>query len=260
MTNPRLFSPKLARLSSMVGAMLSAGLLGMWPMMAIAQEYIPPVEGLPGRRQGGGTRGDCLQSNASLVALMPDSNFGQTLDDYPTFYWYVPAITAEAAEFVLLDENDNEVYIAEYQLTNQSGIISLSLPDRAGLPPLEVGETYHWYFSIICDRLDRSGDLFTEGWVRHISDASLEQQAREQPPLQQATLYAEAGIWHDALTLLAELRRDRPTDTQIEQSWTTLLNSVDLGDLSHHPFVELNESSEEILDVDTPPTGGEPAP
>jgi hypothetical protein len=249
MTHPHLFYPAFARLSRKVVVALSVGLLGLWPIMAIAQEYVPPVEGLPGRRQGGGTRGDCLPSDASLIALMPNSNFGQTLEDYPTFYWYVPEVAAEAAEFVLLDENDNEIYIAEYQLSNQSGIISLSLPATAGLPPLEVGQDYHWYFSLICDRLDRSGDLFTEGWVRRISDPSLAQQASQLSALDQATLYAESGIWYEALDILAGLRRDRPTDPQVSQGWTTLLNSVGLGELIDQPFIELNASSEEVVSV-----------
>ncbi|HHP7246143.1 MAG TPA: DUF928 domain-containing protein [Elainellaceae cyanobacterium] len=248
LNQPQVYS--LFRVISRVAAVsLSATLLicGL-PTAVFAQEYVPPVEGLPGRRQGGGTRGDCLRGDAPLVALMPDSNFGQTLDSYPTFYWYVPDIAAEAAEFVLLDQQDNEIYVAEFQLANRAGIISISLPEMAGLPPLELGENYHWYFSLICDRLDRSGDLFTEGWVRRIEDPALVQEITGLPERDRATRYAEAGIWHEALDTLAQLRRSQPNMPNAVDGWETLLNSVGLGNYADEPFVELTEESSFVGD------------
>jgi hypothetical protein len=223
---------------------LSVGLWGSGvPVAVFAQEYVPPVEGLPGRRQGGGTRGDCLHGDAPLIALMPDTNFGQTLDEYPTFYWYIPDVPAEGAEFVLLDEQDNEVYVADYQLSGQPGLIRLSLPDQAGLPPLEVGQNYRWYFSLICDRLDRSGDLFTEGWVRRIEDPDLTEQAADLSEGDRAVLYAESGIWYDTLNILAQMRRAQPDSLAIHESWSIFLDSVGLTDYVDEPFIDLVEEA-----------------
>ncbi len=220
---------------------LSSGIaLSALPLMAIAQSYNPPNVGLPGRREGGGTRGECSAVDKTLTALMPDNNFGYTLDEYPTFYWYVPQIGAEAAEFVLLDENNNEVYLTTFQIADRPGLISLSLPDNAGFPPLEPGKNYHWYFSLICDFNDRSGDLFTDGWVQRITPdpgSELDTRLSTSPADTLAEVYAAAGIWFNALDLLAQSQINDPDNLEAEDKWSNFLDSVGLSSLVEEPFV-----------------------
>jgi hypothetical protein len=222
-----------------VSLMLSVGVwLAALPTVTLAQEYIPPERGLPGRREGGGTRGDCLSSYQRLTALMPVTNFGKTIAEYPTFFWYIPDVQPEAAEFVLLDENDNELYRTRFQVTGDSGVISLSLPENAGMPPLEVGKDYHWYFSLVCDEVDRSGDPYTEGWIQRVEpDADLVAQLETVAERDRPAVYAAAGIWHDALASLAELRRANPQSASLVRSWKTLLASVELANVADQPFV-----------------------
>lgn len=228
---------------SLTVALLSLGLatgigLGGFPLQAIAQEYVPPLRGVPGRREGGGTRGGCPSTQPSLTALMPDSNFGTTLSAYPSFLWYVPGLESQQAEFVLLDENDEVVYETAFQMTSSAGIVSLSLPATANIPPLQVGKDYHWYFSLICDPLDRSGDLYTEGWIQRIeADADLMARLEAAPVGDRPTIYAESGIWYDAVASLATLRRTQPGNSGFAMGWQTLLRSVDLGSLDNQPLV-----------------------
>lgn len=249
----------------------SAGTLwtGLAPM-ALAQ-YNPPADlGLPSRREPGGTRGACpaalpvsnisgldisslpvslpaesapdtpnvsavsttANQDLSLTPLMPqDTHFGQTISPYPTFYWYVPEVTAQAAEFVLMDEDDEEVYTVKFQLqpTDQGGLIRLSLPEGAGLAPLEIGQNYHWYFSLICDEFDRGTDIFTDGWVRRVAEPGV--------PLVTANDYAQAGIWFEALEILAEEQR-LETDGILNPEWLSLLESVGLGDFVDVAFLQ----------------------
>jgi hypothetical protein len=224
--------------------MVSIGIgLAALPTVALAQEYIPPQRGLPGRREGGGTRGDCLSSRQRLTALMPDTNFGKTIAEYPTFFWYIPDVQPEAAEFVLLDENDNELYRTSFRVTGDSGVISLSLPENAGMPPLEVGKDYHWYFSLVCDEIDRSGDAYTEGWIQRVApDAALVARLETAAASDRPAIYAAAGIWHDALTSLADLRRAHPQNSSFVRGWRTLLNSVELANVADQPFVPCCEA------------------
>ena len=221
-------------------ALASGVALSVVPLRAIAQSYIPPDVGLPGRREGGGTRGECAAVDKTLTALMPQNNFGYTLNEYPTFYWYVPQIGAEAAEFVLLDENNNEIYLTTFQIADSPGLISLSLPDTAGLPPLEEGQNYHWYFSLICDFNDRSGDLFTDGWIQRTTitpGSSLDTRLSTAPEDTHAEIYAEEGIWFNALDLLFQDWINDSGNVQTQDKWSTFLNSVGLNAIVDEPFV-----------------------
>lgn len=222
-----------------VHLLLSVLLLGggLAPI-AQAQEYVPPDRGAPGRREGGGTRGNCLRGNPPLIALVPVTNFGTTLKAQPTFYWHVPTTTTPLAEFVLLDADDNEVYRTTFDLNGNSGIIELALEDQADAPTLEVGQDYHWYFSLICDPGDRSGDIFAEGWIQRIAaPASLTSRLAATPENDRATVYAEAGIWYDALSSLAALRQTQPRNPTISTQWATLLRSVGLDTIAEQPFL-----------------------
>jgi hypothetical protein len=173
-----------------------------------------------------------------LVALIPDTNYGTTLEAYPTFYWSVPQMPPGGAEFVLLDANDEEVYQAVLQLSGNPGIVSLAVPNDGSVPALEPGKDYHWYFSLICDARDRSGDIFAEGWIQRINPpAGLVNQLTVAPEGDRPAILAGAGIWYDALTTLATLRQAKPDDPQLTTKWTTLLRSVGLENLASQPLV-----------------------
>ncbi|MCU0565031.1 MAG: DUF928 domain-containing protein [Oculatellaceae cyanobacterium Prado106] len=223
-------------------------LLGSFPLEALAQRFVPRDRGLPGRREGGATRGDCVAVQAtspdqlSLTALIPDKNLGLTTSTTPTLFWYVPENSANAAEFILMDDQDNEIYKARFQITGEAGIISLSLPEEAGLPPLQVGKDYHWSFSLMCatqDTPDNSGIIFTEGWIQRIEpDAALQQRLASATLEERPSIYAEAGIWQEAIASLATLRRTQPDNTAITARWGTLLESIGLGNLAAQPLMQ----------------------
>jgi hypothetical protein len=223
--------------------------LGSFPIAALAQQYVPRDRGLPGRREGGGTRGDCLRSASAnptrpttLTALMPDKNLGLTTSDTPTLFWYVPENAASAAEFILMDENDSEVYKARFRVTGEAGIISLSLPEEAGLPPLAVGKDYHWSFALICstqETSDNSGIIYTEGWIQRIEpDAQLQARLASAAEPDRAAIYAEAGIWQDAIASLAAQRRTQPTNAEVTTRWNKLMESVGLTTISNQPLMQ----------------------
>lgn len=228
-------------------ALISGTLLGGLPLTALAQTYTPPSDiGLPGRREGGGTRG-CWRSNTiaatndRLTALAPAQNFGYTLSDYPTFFVYVPQFYAEnavASQFILSDENDNELYRATFQTTRTSGIISLSLPANANLPPLELGKNYHWSFALVCDADDPSADVVVDSWIQRVEPtASLTSQLQQASLEQRPSIYAQQGIWYDAINSLATLRSRSGGPVPASQ-WVNLLNSVGLVHITRETSIE----------------------
>ncbi|WNZ23512.1 DUF928 domain-containing protein [Leptolyngbya sp. NK1-12] len=213
-----------------------AGSVPALASLSLAQEFEPPDRGLPGRREGGGTRGECLVQQPALTALMPNTNLGLTVAEHPSFFWYIPQNGAAAGEFVLLDQTNAEVYKTIVPVS-QAGVVSVSLPADGSVPALEVGQSYRWYFSLICDPLDRSADVFTSGWIKRVEPSpSLTQKLAAATAEEQPKIYAEAGIWYEALSTLVQLRQAQPQNPALVSQWQTLLASVGLEQIADQPL------------------------
>ncbi|MDX2215153.1 MAG: DUF928 domain-containing protein [Oculatellaceae cyanobacterium bins.114] len=165
-----------------------------------------------------------------------------TVSSHPTFLVYIPQYpTIQQAEFSVYSEASTEAeifYYTRFNLPSQAGIIGITLPPEA--PALEVGKTYTWYLTLICDENDRSTDIGVEGRVqRETFDAELSRQIERTSPRDRPLLYARAGIWYDAVATLAQLRLENPTDPAIATDWLRLLNSVDLERLAQQPILTI---------------------
>jgi hypothetical protein len=133
---------------------------------------------------------------------------------------------------VLIDEDGQEVYFNSFNLPETPSIVSLTLPDQTNL---KVGKEYLWYFSVVCDERDRSGDVWIQGRLdRTQLSNSIERRIRQLTPLEQAKVYAEYRIWHETLALIEQLRSDQP------EQWEELLSSVDLEFLIYENVQPIN--------------------
>ncbi|GAB4205781.1 MAG: hypothetical protein Fur006_62240 [Coleofasciculaceae cyanobacterium] len=198
----------------------------------------PRGRGISINRQGGATRGsECLQGKSILTALVPASGVGATAAPYPTIFWYMPKSAAPEMELVLENDQEQQIYSAQYSLAKSSdgtvqgtpGVMSLALPAYANLPPLEIGQDYYWKLAVICDSQDRSSDVTIGGGIVRVKpSSSLAQNIQRATPQERVALYANDGLWYETLETLVKLRRERPNDTDLTQAWNKLLNSVDL--------------------------------
>jgi len=225
--------------------LLGGLLLSAIPMPAEAQ-FIPPDRGMPGRREGGGTRGcwgvdPATMNRSSLTALAPAQNFGYTLDAYPSFFVYIPpsfADTAVAATFTLQDAEDNLIYEANYQVSNRSGIIRIDLPHQANLQPLTVGQDYNWSFTLVCNQEDPSANLVVDSWIQRIEPTTqLQTDLDAADAGGDVEVLASQGIWYNTLTQLAAVEDGGDRQTVLSQ-WQTLLNSVNLTTLAEELNVD----------------------
>ncbi len=215
----------------------------------------PPDRSAPtGRSQGGASRGECPEVSKPLTVLVPatqktlgekhgshsastawESVWGLTVAESPTLWFYVPySLTAKLPiEFVLQDDKDNYVYKTTFTASQtQPGIVKLRLPSTVA--PLEIGKMYHWYFIIDCDP---DAPPLVEGWVQRIAPPpTLTSQLQKATPRERIALYAANGIWHDALTSLAELRSANPQDATLTADWVSLLESVGLDAIAREPM------------------------
>lgn len=211
------------------------------------RSYQPPVDlTAPERRQEGGTRGpssDCSAKNGqSLTALVPGSKFGATEAAYPSFFVYIPALLTQVsplpAEFILKDFRGNEIYKANFNTSEMPGIVMINLPDQAGLPALEVDQDYQWSFSVSCQPDESSRSMEVQGWVRRVKlDDALSDELSKAPLQKQFEIYTKAGIWHDALGTLVDLRRGDPFNIALLSEWQKLLNSAGLDALTQESLL-----------------------
>lgn len=204
----------------------------------------PPDQEAPsGRARGGASRGSCnnQQDKKRLTALVPvtsKSVWGLTVTEFPTFWFYVPdALTPEIPiEFVLQDEEDNYIYKTTFKLSGTPpGIVSVPLSSMKA--PLEIGKKYYWTFLIGCDLQEPSNSIFVKGTVQRVAmNPVLMNQLKAATQRERIALYAANGIWHEALTTLAELRRTEPGDAALAATWENLLQYVDLQDIAKEPI------------------------
>ena len=210
-----------------------------------------PDNGTPtGRREGAAGRGNCA-TESRLTALVPAFEktladdggkatyvWGKTIAEYPTFWFYVPYSSASlrSVEFVLQDGED-DVYRSPVTLPQTPGIVSFRLPPKA--TPLEVGKMYRWFFkvNVSCDRQQPSNVKdYVEGWVQRVGlNSRVTHQLETATPQQRIAIYAANGIWHEALSAIADLGG---TETTIKAYWTELLQSAGLSDIASKPIVQ----------------------
>lgn len=222
--------------------------LGAVPSLAEASTHSDcvPVQGLPGRRLGGGTRNPKgYIEQMPLIALIPETNLGITIATHPRFLFYLPAANeAREIEFVLYNQADELVYEKTAYVTSTSGIFSIDLAEAEGLAPLQLDENYYWYFSIIAE--DRAQDISVDGWTRRVELSSWIQtqslapdvalRLNTAPPLEQARiLYQEAQLWHDAAVILEDLLQRDPNNQSVDETWNHLLQVVNLDELGSEP-------------------------
>jgi Domain of Unknown Function (DUF928) len=194
--------------------------------------------GRPGDRVGTGSRGECLAR--SLTALVPENEWGNmalAIEAYPTFWFYAPCTPEQTpvAEFVLRDE-EGEVYRSRFPLPATPGVVSVSLPPAT---PLETNKDYHWYFQLYSPAQDSSPVDYVHGWVKRVARPDLEPQLNAATPRERIALYAQQGIWHTALTDLANLRLAEPQDDTLVRDWVDLLADVGLQDLAEEAIVTM---------------------
>ncbi len=223
--------------SSQIGSRLNSHKLGM-----IWNNFQPPEQGVPGRREGGGTRGSS-DSNCptATTALIPKSTMGRTISAKPTFFYYVPIALNTKVQFELADERDKTIYKKSFQMvTTRPGIVSVSLDGDPNSPALEIGKNYHWYFTIKCSLKNSQEDVLVSGWINRMALAPSLKTELDRSPDRGLSILTKEGIWYEYLTTLAQLRLSSPSDDSLALKWSDLLSSVQLGNIAQEPLIPGN--------------------
>lgn len=211
-----------------------------------------PNRGTPTTKHGTGSRGDCLYNRQTpvLTSLTAGRNLQLTLDDHPTFWFYVPYSSDEATsgQFSLQDQNgENDIYRVDFQPPAEPGIVSITLPSTE--TSLEVNNRYRWNIEINCHTSDSSqpAAAAVTGIVKRILPSTqLQQQLNAaKTPMERIAVYAKHQIWYETLNELAQLRLRKPQTSSLEDAWVELLKDENVGleHIANEPIIGTLETS-----------------
>jgi hypothetical protein len=208
----------------------------------------PPPSGIgaPGQRSDAGSRTQsCKQAEKSLTAIVPvypakdaDIVWATTTTEQPTLWFYVPYSSTSASGEFVLENVDRQQTIVKVPLAAKPGIMQVPLADQKA--SLETGKQYRWYFNIYC-RNSNDVDSYVEGSItRQLLSTTLHDRLMQTRTLpQRIDLFAANGMWHDAVTIAADLQCARSNDL----NWTKLLQAVGLQELAQEPIVTCRQPS-----------------
>ena len=214
----------------------------------IAFENLPTTR-KTGSNNIGSKRGpneSCTKARENIMAIAPANGLGFTFDDYPYFFWYFPGLESDSVPviFTLLGKETREVSgqprtrtvtVYEKKLNlDQPGIIAFPLPSES--EPLQEEEEYIWRIDIQCTPVTNM--LLKYSIKRQSTDnPELISQLETAPVDQHPVIFAENGVWFDALKLIILQLRQTPGSPLLEQRWRQVLEEIQLNTLIGKPII-----------------------
>lgn len=192
--------------------------------------YRPPKRGAPAGRIGGGTRGPGREMFV-LSVVAPDHT-GLTAVEQPSLYWFVSSLTSSPVEVTVTDPQGTHLLL-ETRIAPpiQPGLHRIRLADH-GIR-LKPGLAYRWFVAVVPDPDRRSKDIIAGGAVERVEfPEALRVKLAEAGKAKAPYIYAEAGLWYDAVTAISELIDAAPNDKLLHKQRASLLEQVGLTGIS----------------------------
>jgi hypothetical protein len=195
-----------------------------------AVAYKPPLRGAPLTRVGGGTRSF---GSALAVNVLAPSETGYTLQEKPTIYWFASQPIDKPVEVTITStERLQDAAKPLLEITLQppiaKGIHAFRLADH-GIA-LKPGVEYQWFVAVVNNAAQRSNDVLAGGTIKRVTDNPVQAQLKQASPAQLPAIYAEAGIWYDAIDQLSRQISANQSDRQLRARRAALLEQVGLRD------------------------------
>jgi hypothetical protein len=190
------------------------------PPQTVASSSTPSV------RVTGGSRGTG-DTAVTLDVLAPD-DVGITTQEQPSLFWFQSRPATAKFELTLLQENKVKplVQVAMDKAT-KAGIQRLNLSEHGA--KLAPGVEYQWIVALVTDAENRSTDLVASGVIKRVAPASeLREKVAKGSPASLPGIYADAGIWYDALGTLSDQIDANPKDKALREARADLLRQVGL--------------------------------
>jgi hypothetical protein len=189
--------------------------------------YKPPLRGSPAGRVGGGTRGATERESFSLMVLSPD-HIGLTTQEQPCLYWFISKPILHPVELTVIEKNVvNPLLEKVITCPERGGIQGFCLADYG--VRLRRNVQYKWFVTIVTDPEHRSKDILAGGMISLVdAPPSLHSKLKEAISSKAPYIYAEEGLWYDALRALSGMIDKSPGDADLRNQRAALLEQVGL--------------------------------
>lgn len=216
---------------------------------AALADYVPPSD-QTGPRSGttstqGGSRGCSTQEEMPPTLLAPQNHVGQTISRHPTFAWFLRGSSSFEVKFAIYESvpggNPKEIYTKPLQ--RSSGIMKLA-PFSKDEPGLEVGKDYLWRVAVYCEpgKPSIAFDEWASIKVVKMPPALPSQLDKAATSAEKVNIYAEAGLWYDALGEALNLAQA----SQLGKLGSALLEDLARLEASQAPSGLTREEQEKI--------------
>ncbi len=214
--------------ASILAALACLGIsLGAAPLHAQdANTYKPPSRGAPASRVGGGSRG--LGGARPAVQVLAPDHTGLTTVEQPVLYWFIDRPAATRVEITVIDDKSVEPLLERFvDAPREAGVQRL---DLAGYGVrLAPNVEYRWHVGVVADPTRRSNDIVASGTIRRVATpAALAQKIAQTDAPARYRVYAEEGLWYDALAALSARIEAQPDDREARRLRAALLREVGL--------------------------------
>lgn len=195
-------------------------------------QYKPPKRGAPTGRVAGGTRGPGREVFVFSV-LAPDHT-GLTISEQPSLYWFISSSTTLPVELTVMDPQATKPILeTRIPLPIQPGVHRIRLADHG--VRLSPRVPYRWSVAVVPDTDRRSKDILAGGAIERIElqeglSAKLAQEGKTKAP----HIFAEAGLWYDALAALSDLIDAAPNNTVLRKQRASLMEQVGLPEIAEY--------------------------
>lgn len=193
--------------------------------------YIPLVEQTerPLRTSNsGGRRGCDLNNPIDINLLAPNDHIATTVSGHPTFLWNVSKTTSVPMRFALVESSVAEPVLELQLKVEKPGIYEIKVPPN--IPELKVGRIYRWTVSLTCNETSPSQDSYAYVIFERVPITSklAQELAVATNERERSLVYAQSGIWYDAISTMWKACIAAPTKRVNFQAFNRLLNQVNI--------------------------------
>jgi len=194
--------------------------------------YKAPLRGAPAGRLSGGTRG--ADGKMPIFAFLAPRHTGLTLSEQPTLYWFSSESTKCPVDLTILMGKEVKS-ILQIRIADEirAGFHPIHLADH-GIR-LQTGVVYQCFISMVTDPKHPSKDIISGGAVERIAyPKNFQKILKETNSKRIPHVYAEEGLWFDAMNALCSRIDTAPHDSLLYKQRISLLRQGDLTETADY--------------------------